>query len=48
MEEFIKRYKPVFGPKVNSTLTQEMTLKEKCESIINEAKKDNNISAETY
>ena len=37
MEDFVKRYRTVFGPKANASLPQSMTLKDQCQAIFKEA-----------
>jgi myosin heavy subunit len=34
MEDFIDRYRLVFGPKAKTALPQELTLKQKCDKIL--------------
>ena len=40
MEEFIKRYRSIFGTKSTKELPKDMTLKQQCEKIIFEAEKE--------
>ena len=40
MEDFIKRYKSIFGPKANKELPDEMTMKKQCEKIFIESNKE--------
>jgi myosin heavy subunit len=40
MDEFIKRYRAIFGTKSGKELSKEMTMKLQCEKIISEAEKE--------
>lgn len=48
MEDFIKRYRPIFGPKAGSHLAAHLTMKEKCERILQEVLKETKVKKDLW
>lgn len=48
MEDFINRYKTIFGTKVKKELPEEMTMKEKCEKIFKRADEEIKLKTDKW